>query len=159
MVIVKSTKDGIQSFLVLRLTEFFILTEKFSQYKNSVKITNQKRLNPVFGALIYHHRTSTGINYWFMFIPLFIRKRFSCRTWNISFKEKSEAFSHFCFEVWLNFYIDWISILMKTRRPKKSESQGVLEAQCSESDDNVDVGLIEVINDVDDLDFAFNKKI
>ena len=41
MVIVKSTKDGIQSFLVLRLTEFFILTEKFSQYKNSVKITNE----------------------------------------------------------------------------------------------------------------------
>ena len=29
------------SFLVLRLTEFFILPEKFSQYKNSVEITNQ----------------------------------------------------------------------------------------------------------------------
>ena len=46
---------------------------------------------------------------------------------------------------------------MKTRRPKKSESQGELEAQCSESDDNVDVGLIEVINAVDDLDFALKN--
>ena len=49
-------------------------------------------------------------------------------------------------------------LLMKTRRRKKSEFVRELEAQCrSQTDDNADIGVIEVIDNVDDLEFALKN--